>query len=116
MSTTARWSLIIGIGVAATLAFSFFAALTANDRKTLAFIVFAIVMAPACIGSAWALFPSDNDKAPAYPEDPVETEWSRKAGFGSFTYLITALGNALIQYKFFGPPEHPPLLFYTPRS
>ena len=28
MSTTARWSLIIGIGVAATLAFSFFAALT----------------------------------------------------------------------------------------
>ena len=75
MSTTARWSLIIGIGVAATLAFSFFAALTADDRKTLAFIVFAIVMAPACIGSAWALFPSENDKAPAYPEDTVETEW-----------------------------------------
>ncbi len=30
MSTTARWSLIIGIGVAATLAFSFFCSI---DRR-----------------------------------------------------------------------------------
>ncbi|MCZ4565380.1 hypothetical protein [Rhodococcus erythropolis] len=111
MSTTARWSLVIGIGVAVTLTLGFFAALTAGDQKTLTFVVFAIVMAPACIGSVWALFPSEKNKAPAYPEDTVETEWSRKAGFGAFTDLITAMGIALIAHNVFGAPELPLLIF-----
>jgi len=68
-------------------------------------------MAPACIGSVWALFPSENNKAPAYPEDTVETEWSRKAGFGAFTDLITAMGIALIAHNVFGAPELPLLIF-----
>ncbi len=70
MSTTARWSLIIGIGVAATLAFSFFAALTADDRKTLAFIVFAIVLAPACIGSRGPFFHRRTTRPPPTPRTP----------------------------------------------
>lgn len=50
-------------------------------------------------------------QAPAYPEDTVETEWSRKAGFGAFTDLITAMGIALIAHNVFGAPELPLVMF-----
>lgn len=107
MSTTSRWSTIIGIGAAATLVLSIVATLTTDDPRTLTFTVFAVVMAPICIGSTWAFFPSDGAKGPTHPEDTVETEWSRKAGFGAFTDLIFAMGIAIVAHYVFDAPEVP---------
>lgn len=112
MQRTRRWTLIVSISGALTVATALAAALTTDDQQPLTFVVFALTTFPLFLGAVWAFVPNPNDPTePANPQDTVERSWIQRAGFGAFTDLLTAMGLALAAKYVLGAPDVALLVF-----
>lgn len=85
----------VGLGLAGGL--GALASTFRDQQPVLTFVVFSLVLTPACLGVSWLLFVARHTvRPPEHADQGVESQWLQRSASGAFFDVVMALGLALV--------------------